>query len=80
MPKAHGERMVIRWARRAVSGPCGVCRAETEAAPGPGLFLEGTPHPVCPLCGERYAPELARLRNAARAGSGGGRGGCRRAG
>jgi hypothetical protein len=63
---AHGERIVIRRARHGVARPCGVCGTGTVTVPGPGLFIEGTPSPVCPLCGERYAPELARLSNAGR--------------
>lgn len=72
MSAVHGEWMVIRWVRRTIMGLCDICGAETEASPGPGPFLEGAPHPVCPLCAEGYAPELARLRNAGRVRSGGG--------
>jgi len=52
--------LCIKFNRYSEAGICPICGQWYDAHDGPELFLEATWSPVCPRCGEQYAPALMK--------------------
>jgi hypothetical protein len=56
-------RLVLKYNGCVTNDPCAICGEQTHSIEGPELFLEDTRQLICDICGERYAPELLRLKD-----------------
>src|SRR5262249_21787413 len=54
-------RLVIHFSGYTPQAPCGVCGKLAAHAAGPQLCLAQSLAPVCPGCGETWAPRLMKL-------------------
>jgi hypothetical protein len=56
-------KLALKYNGCTTHDPYAICGEQTDSVVGPELFLEDSWRLVCDICGERYAPELLRLKD-----------------